>query len=133
VSERVTPANITAVAADEVFVFGSNQGGRHGRGAAKQALTWGAKYGQASGLQGRTYGIPTKDATVTKVLPVTKIAEYVERFTAFAIAHPELRFMVTEIGCGLAGYKPNNIAPLFAQAAKLDNVYLPQRFWRHLK
>lgn len=125
-----TPDNITELGINEIFVFGSNLSGRHGKGAAKQALTWGAKWGQASGLQGRTYGIPTKDASVRRTLSVDEIKWYVDEFIDFAMEHPDLVFLVTEIGCGLAGYKPKDIAPLFRDATLLLNVRLPKRFIR---
>lgn len=125
---RITPENITELKEGEIFVFGSNQSGRHGRGAAKQALTWGAKWGRADGIQGRTYGIPTKNASITKTLTVEVIGDYVDKFISFAVENPNLTFLVTEIGCGLAGYKPKDIAPLFKEAALLSNVYLPKRF-----
>lgn len=129
---RVTPDNITRLEPDEIFVFGSNHSGRHGKGAAKTALGWGAKWGQAEGLQGRTYGIPTKDASIRRTLTLEEIKPYVDRFIEFAKENPQLRFLVTEIGCGLAGYKPKEIAPLFYQAADVENIYLPQRFWHKI-
>lgn len=129
---RITPDNITELKEGEIFVFGSNQSGRHGKGAAKQALTWGAKWGQSAGFQGRTYGIPTKNASITKTLPVDVIGGYVNDFIIFAVDNPQLTFLVTEIGCGLAGYKPKDIAPLFKGVVDLNNVYLPHRFWRIL-
>lgn len=129
---KPSPDNITKLEANQIFVFGSNEGGRHGRGAAKQALSWGAVWGQAEGLQGRTYGIPTKDRSVRRVLSVEEIRPYVDRFIQFAKAHPELEFLVTEIGCGLSRMKPKQIAPLFKEALKLDNVRLPQRFLHKL-
>ena len=130
---RITPEEITSISDNEVFTFGSNQSGKHGRGAAKTALGWGAKYGQAAGLQGKTYGIPTKDKTVRRVLSVNEIKEYVDDFIAFAKTRPELIFYVTEIGCGLAGYKPKDIAPLFKDAVEVENIYLPARFWHKLE
>lgn len=129
---RITPENITDLPQNTVFVFGSNLSGRHGKGAAKLALTWGAKWGQASGLQGRTYGIPTKNASITRTLTVTEIKPFVDEFVLFAQEHPELTFYVTEIGCGLAGYKPKDIAPLFTDAVSVKNIYLPSRFWHKL-
>lgn len=117
---------------NQIFVFGSNLSGRHGKGAAKQALTWGAKWGQASGLQGRTYGIPTKNSTITRTLSISEIEPYVFEFIQFAKANPSLEFLVTEIGCGLAGYKPKDIAPLFADAVGVTNIKLPARFIRKL-
>ncbi len=130
---RITPEKITEISEGEVFVFGANQAGRHGKGAAKTALGWGAKYGQGAGLQGKTYGIPTKDKTIRYALPVNKIKEYVDDFIAFAKTRPELIFYVTEIGCNLAGYKPKDIAPLFKDAVEVENIYLPARFWHKLE
>lgn len=129
---RITPELITKVDDDEIFVFGSNQSGIHGKGAAHDALAFGAVWGQPSGIQGRTYGIPTKNASITKTLPLSKIAGYVTKFVEFAKEHPELTFYVTEIGCGLAGLTPKEVAPLFRGCDELENVYLPRRFWRHL-
>ena len=129
---RTSPDSIEKVAENEVFVFGSNESGRHGKGAAKQALTWGAKYGQAAGLQGRTYGIPTKNASVTKPLTLDKIQKYADEFIDFAISRPELTFLVTEIGCGLSNYEPKDIAPLFERAKDVQNIHLPRRFWKKL-
>ena len=126
---RITPDNITSLGLNEIFVFGSNESGKHGRGAAKTALKWGAKWKQAEGLQGRTYGIPTKNASITKTLSVDKIQHYVDNFIDFAAANKTRIFLVTEIGCGLAGLKPEQIAPLFADTIPLENVYLPERFW----
>jgi hypothetical protein len=109
-----------------IFVFGSNLAGRHGKGAALYARQHhGAVYGQGVGLWGTSYAIPTKDAKV-KTLPITEIARYVERFIAFAVSHPELRFQVTPIGCGLAGYTPAQIAPMFAGCPA--NCELPPEF-----
>lgn len=129
---RTTPELISSLEEGQVFVFGSNMSGRHGKGAAKTALGWGAKYGQASGLQGRTYGIPTKDSSVTRTLSLAEIKPFVDEFIEFAKLHPELTFLVTEIGCGLAGLKPKEVAPLFAAAVDLANVHLPARFWHKL-
>lgn len=129
---RITPDEITKVGPTEVFVFGSNEGGKHGKGAAKTALGWGAKYGQASGLQGRTYGIPTKDSSVRRVLSIEEIVPYVSNFISFAKEQTDLTFLVTEVGCGLAEYSPKDIAPLFKDAMRLENVHLPRRFWRVL-
>jgi hypothetical protein len=130
---RTTPANITEIQPNEVFVFGSNQSGKHGAGAARLALKWGAKWGQAEGLQGRTYGIPTKNASITKTLTVPVIKTYVDPFIEFAKANPQLTFLVTEIGCGLAGLYPKDIAPLFQEAKDVENIHLPERFWHKLK
>jgi len=117
---------------NEIFVFGSNESGRHGKGAAKTALGWGAKWGQAAGLQGRSYGIPTKDKSVQRTLTVREIKPYVDDFIEFAKQNPQLVFLVTEIGCGLAGLKPKDIAPLFQEAINVENIHLPSRFWHKL-
>ena len=114
-SKRITNDNIVRLHENEVFVFGSNQAGRHGAGAARLALTWGAKYGVGVGLQGKTYAIPTVNTSISNSLPVNKIKSYVDDFIEFAKQHPELKFFVTEIGCGLAGLKPKDVAPLFFQ------------------
>lgn len=130
---RTSPNEITRLEPHQIFVFGSNKIGRHGRGAAKQALIWGAKMGQGVGLQGNTYGIPTKDHN-TQTLPVNEIKPYVDEFILFAKERPEMEFLVTEIGCGLAGYKPKDIAPLFREVLKqnIGNIKLPSRFLARL-
>lgn len=113
----------------DVFVFGSNLAGRHGKGAAKAALDLhGAVRGQGEGMQGSSYAIPTKDAKL-KVLPLEEIRLHVFDFVSFAELHPELTFNVTKIGCGLAGYTPEEIAPLFPDwVLDLKNVKLPGEF-----
>lgn len=113
---------------NEVFVFGSNYDGRHGKGAAAQARKWGAKNGQGSGLMGRTYGIPTKGYDLSRALPLRDIRREVDAFIAFAAANPDLTFLVTEIGCGLAGYSVDQIAPMFMACVGMDNVVLPKSF-----
>lgn len=111
----------------QIFVFGSNKAGRHGKGAAATALrVFGAKYGQGEGLQGRSYAIPTKDEDL-KVLSLDDIADNVGRFLLFASQHLELKFLVTKIGCGLAGYEEWEIGPMFRSASK--NCELPEG-WR---
>ncbi len=104
----------------EIFVFGSNAAGHHGAGAAKDAYErFGAVWGQGRGLHGSSYGIDTMSGIET-------IETEVAAFLAFAGRHPELLFLVTEVGCGIAGYQPEQIAPLFAGAPV--NVRLPERF-----
>ncbi len=118
-------------AAHPVFVFGSNQAGRHGKGAALWAKQHrGAIHGQGEGLQGNSYGIPTKDTRI-RTLPLEDIGQAVERFKAFAREHAELSFQLTPIGCGLAGYTPQQIAPMFHDAPA--NVLLPDEFKAVLK
>lgn len=110
-----------------VFVFGSNLAGRHGRGAALEAREkHGAVYGVGEGLMGQSYAIPTKDMRL-KSLPLAFIEAAVERFKEFARTHPEMTFQVTRVGCGLAGYDATQIAPMFQGAP--DNCTLPEG-WR---
>lgn len=114
----------------DIFVFGSNLAGRHGKGAALYALQHrGAQYGQGIGLQGLSYAIPTKDEHL-RSLPLAEIGRFVEQFLTFAKEHPKLQFEVTPIGCGLAGYRPVDIAPMFERAP--GNVRLPGEFLRRL-
>jgi hypothetical protein len=110
-----------------IFVFGSNLAGRHGKGAALDArFKYGAVYGVGVGRTGNAYAIPTKDASIC-TLPLSTIAKHVHEFIVYAKQHPELQFMVTRIGCGLAGYQENQISPLFREAP--DNCELPEG-WR---
>lgn len=107
-----------------IFVFGSNEAGIHGRGAAKQAkLYWGAEYGDGIGRTGMSYGIPTKDRAL-KTLPIENITAYVHRFLDYAVIRPELTFLVTKIGCGLSGYREEDVAPMFRDAP--INCILPE-------
>jgi hypothetical protein len=107
-----------------VFVFGSNLAGRHGKGAAKDAVKLhGAIYGQGIGRQGNSYAIPTKDAYLNP-LPLDKIEQYVEEFLVYAENHLDEEFQVTRIGCGLAGYTDDEIAPMFDAAP--PNCHLPE-------
>ena len=129
---RITPDSIKSLAQKEIFVFGSNQSGRHGKGAAKTALGWGAVWGQAEGLQGRTYGIPTKNSSITRTLDLDEIKPYVDRFIDFVKTRPDLIFLVTEVGCGLAGLRPKDIASMFKAAVDLENIHLPAKFWHKL-
>ena len=124
---RVTPDQIRRLGKNEIFVFGSNLQGAHGGGAARLALEkFGAVMGQGVGLQGQSYAIPTMQGGVNTILP------YVEEFVTFAKEHPELTFLVTRIGCGIAGFTPSEIAPLFASAVEVENIHLPIDFWQEL-
>lgn len=124
---RITSPRITELKPGEIFVFGSNLEGAHGGGAALLAWKkWGAVWGQGAGLQGQTYGIPTMHGGPDAIKP------YVDDFIRFAREHPELTFLVTEIGCGIAGFRPEEIAPLFKDAVGVANIHLPQRFWEVL-
>ena len=121
---RITPEHIDTLKEGEIFVFGSNEAGHHIGGAAKTAVEkFGAVYGQGAGLQGQSYAIPTMN------LPLQTIRENVREFIDFADRHPELTFLVTRIGCGIAGFNDEDIAPFFAGAYNLPNVYLPRSFW----
>lgn len=112
-----------------IFVFGSNEAGRHGKGAAKYAQeNFGAIYGQGWGLQGQSFGIPTKDGKLN-VLPLGKIYHYIQSFLEFAKASPNNTYNVTPIGCGLAGYGYEDIAVFFSPYSDLPkNVILPKEF-----
>lgn len=122
--KRISPEFITQLADNEIFVFGSNLAGMHGGGAARIALMrFGAIMGQGVGLQGQSYAIPTMHGGVDVIKP------YVDEFIDFAVQHPELKFLVTAIGCGIAGFTVEEIAPLFRRACTVENVYLPERFW----
>lgn len=124
---NASPDRIAKLEDNEIFVFGSNRAGRHGKGAAKLAVKFGAQYGKGEGLHGKTYGIPTKDRKIN-TLTLSEIEYAVNRFIKFAKENPSMIFLVTEIGCGLAGYKPKEIAPMFEEALSYDNIKLPQRF-----
>ena len=122
-NREFTPAWIKELKENEIFVFGSNLGGFHGGGAARVALDqFGAVWGQGVGLQGQSYAIPTMHGGVDVIKP------YVDEFIAFARAHRELKFLVTPIGCGIAGFAVEEIAPLFAAAIDDENIILPESF-----
>lgn len=123
-----SPDNITSLQPNQIFVFGSNLQGAHGGGAAHAAYNhFGAIWGQGVGLQGQSYAIPTMQG------PVSSIKPYVDEFIDFARKHPEYEFLVTRIGCGIAGFQDAEIAPLFKDALEIDNVRLPQSFLDELK
>ena len=125
--QRVTPERITHLEKNEIFVFGSNLAGAHGGGAAYIAYKkFGAIWGQGVGLQGQSYGIPTMQGGVETIKP------YVDEFIEFARQHPEYTFLVTPIGCGIAGFRAAEIAPLFAGAVEVENIHLPMDFWKEL-
>ena len=122
--ERITPSQVNILADGEIFVFGSNFQGRHMGGAARVAQEkYGAVWGIGEGLQGRSYAIPTMEC-------LENLAPAVQRFTSFAKQHQELKFFVTAIGCGIAGYRADQIAPFFLNTAYLPNVFLPLSFWK---
>ena len=121
---RITPSWIDSLKENEIFVFGSNLAGMHGGGAARIArLHFGAVMGKGIGLQGQSYAIPTMQGGVETIRP------YVDEFIAYAKHHQELHFLVTPIGCGIAGFEAEDIAPLFKSAKGIKNISLPESFW----
>lgn len=130
---RISSNNITDLDINEIFVFGSNLAAIHGAGAAKLARDkFGANSLQAYGLSGKSFAIPTKDSKI-QTLPLKIISEYINNFIYQAsVNYPHKTFLVTEIGCGLAKYTPEDIAPLFKDALQYDNIYLPYSFLKIL-
>lgn len=119
---RVAADRIATLGDNEIFVFGSNIQGMHGGGAAWFAhKQFGAEWGVGEGLTGRTYALPTMEGTAS-------LKKAVANFIDCARQHPELTFLVTAVGCGIAGYTPAQVAPLFREALEMENVYLPQAF-----
>ena len=112
---------------NSIFCFGSNTAGRHGKGAALHALKYGAKHGIGFGHCGRTFAIPTKSYDL-QTLPLDIIEIFVMAFTSYAGDREDLTFIVTPIGCGLAGYQPNDIAHMFKHAGRTSNIILPEEF-----
>ena len=122
-NREYTPERITELKPNEIFVFGSNLAGAHGGGAARLAYNrFDAIWGQGIGLQGQSYAIPTMQGGVETIKP------YVDEFICFAQTRPELKFYVTQIGCGIAGFKVEDIAPLFQAAIDVENIILPKAF-----
>ena len=120
---RFTPDILECLGKNEIFVFGSNLSGLHAGGAARVALNrFGAVWKQGEGLQGNSYAIPTMQGGVETIKP------HVDRFIEFAKSRPELTFYVTRIGCGIAGFDDEEIAPLFQQALRVPNIRLPRQF-----
>ena len=127
-NRRYTPEKITHLERNEIFVFGSNLAGAHGGGAARIAYqNFGAVWGQGEGLQGQSYAIPTMQGGVETIAP------YVDNFIEYAFTHYEYTFLVTRIGCGIAGFTVEEIAPLFKEAIELENVILPKDFVRAIE
>ena len=129
---KYTPENITHLEPNQIFVYGANSAGIHGAGAAKLALKWGAKMYEY-GLNGQTYGIPTKDRQIY-TLPLDEIRVHVDDFLALAFSHQEYEFLVTAVGTGLAGYHARDIAPLFKiiKTGVFENVILPEEFYKYI-
>lgn len=126
-TQRVTPDIVQSLREGQIFVFGSNLAGFHGGGAARTAhLKFGAEMGNGDGPQGQSYAIPTMQGGVSTIKP------YVDKFISYARKHKEQTFLVTRIGCGIAGFDDRDIAPLFSEAKEVDNICLPRSFWREL-
>ena len=124
IKRRIAADRISELKDNEIFVFGSNLAGNHAGGAAAIAdRMFGAIWGQGVGLQGQSYGIPTMHGGIDEIKP------YVDEFIEFAKQNPSLKFLVTRIGCGIAGFTEEQMAPLFAKGAVMENVYLPDSFW----
>ena len=125
---KIAADRIDILEEHEIFVFGSNLAGRHGGGAARAAnMKFGAEWCVGVGLTGQSYAIPTMQGGVETIKP------YVDEFIRFAQANPELKFLVTRIGCGIAGFKDEEIAPLFDKAMQVPNIYLPETFFKILQ
>lgn len=125
---QFTPDRISTLGPNDVFVFGSNLQGRHAGGAARIAMNrFGAIFGQGVGMQGNSYAIPTMQGGVETIRP------YVEEFIDYAKSHPDLTFYVTKIGCGIAGFSFEEMAPLFSDAITISNIRLPKEFVEIIK
>ena len=124
---NIASDRIDTLERDEIFVFGSNLAGHHMGGAARAAhMKFGAKWGIGVGLTGQSYAIPTMQGGVETIKP------YVNQFIEYAKEHYEKKFLVTRIGCGIAGFKDEEIAPLFKKAVVVNNIYLPREFYNVL-
>lgn len=127
-NKQVTPEFIRDLEDNEIFVFGSNLAGMHGGGAARMAYeVFGAEWGVGVGATGQCYAIPTMQGGLETIRP------YVDEFIAYAKQHRKKRFLVTRIGCGIAGFTDEEIAPLFREATKESNIALPKEWWRILR
>lgn len=122
-NRRFTPERITTLERNEIFVFGSNLAGSHSGGAARLAYErFGAVWGLGAGFQGQCYAIPTMHGGIEAIKP------YVDQFIEFASSHREYTFLVTKIGCGIAGFREKDIAPLFSKSLDVENIILPESF-----
>ena len=127
--KKFTPEVITSLAKDEIFVFGSNLAGVHGAGAARLAYQrFGAIWGKGEGLMGLSYALPTKDTDI-ETRSLEHIGYSVIRLIDCCYANPDKTFLVTKCGCGLAGLRVQDIAPLFKTQSSLPtNLVLPREF-----
>jgi hypothetical protein len=123
INRRIAPDLITELSPCEIFVFGSNLKGQHAGGAARAAYKkFGAVWGVGVGPTGQCYAIPTMHGGLDAIKP------YVDQFVEYAQTHPMNRFLLTRIGCGIAGFKDKEMAPLFSAVLDLPNVAIP-RAW----
>ena len=129
-SDRITPERVAALGSNEIFVFGSNDRGRHDGGAARLAVQrFGAQRGVPFGLQGRSFAIPTVGTSIGP----NEIREAFHRFVEYARAHPEMTFLVTAIGCGNAGYTPEIMSRLVVEGIGVQNIHFPISFWKEFE
>ena len=125
-NHRVAPDYINFLKSEDIFVFGSNKDGQHYGGAANFAHThFGAEWGVGEGITGKCYALPTMEGAESFEAAVQRFTEWVEQ-------DPNHNYLVSAVGCGIAGYEPSDVAPMFLEAAALPNVYLPQCFWDEL-
>jgi len=130
---RITPEKVTDLRPLDIFVYGANEAGILGAGAALTARRFVGRRSGVCGLSGRTFAIPTKPRDLRLSLPLDDISKYVAMFVTYVSKRRDRCFLVTEIGCGLAGYHPSQIAPMFRGCVALPHVCLPQRFWTVLR
>ena len=129
--DKLTPEIITELKHNEIFVFGSNTKGLHAGGAAYYANRFfGAVWGVSDGVTGNTYAIPTCTPEIEKV-GVNELKSSIDRFIQYATENPALNFLVTPIGCGIAGWSVDEVEPMFESAKSLPNVLLPESFWKY--
>lgn len=131
--DRITPEKVTDLRPLDIFVYGANEAGILGAGAALTARRYVARRSGVCGPSGRTFAIPTKPRDLRLSLPLCDIEKYAVKFVSYATKRQDRCFLVTEIGCGLAGYQPSQIAPIFEGCVALPHVCLPQRFWTVLR
>lgn len=131
---KLTIAEITNLKSHEIFVFGSNMQGEHVGGAAKIAYEkFGADWGLEEGESGQTYAIPTVDFTSDDRMELEDIKVFVQRFIEHVKVNQNKKYIVTAIGCGIAGFEYSEIAPMFSECLFIGNVSLPKEFWDNIK
>jgi len=130
--KRIAEDMVLSLKLNEIFIFGSNLSGHHAGGAASYARkNFGAMQGISTGRSGRTYAIPTLTQQYEK-LSIEGIHYHIEEFISYAHLFPHMTFKVSAIGCGIAGFTVEEIAPLFQKAITVKNIQLPEIFWEHL-